>query len=63
MRNVCVRDAPCWDQNSERVKCVECKLLLCARPRTDRWNAYTKRDIENLNEYLSIINFRGDLVI
>ena len=32
-------------QNPERVKCVEYKLLLCARPRTERWNAYTKRDI------------------
>ena len=28
MRNVCVRDAPCWDQNSERVKCFEYKILL-----------------------------------
>ena len=26
-------------QNSERVKCVEYKLLLSARPRTERWNA------------------------
>ena len=34
-----------------------------ARARTERWNAYTKRDIENPNEYLSIINFMGDDVI
>ena len=26
MRNICVRDAPCWDQNSERVKFFEYKL-------------------------------------
>ena len=50
-------------QNSERVKCVEYKLLLCVRPRTERWNAYTKRDIENPNEYLRIINFRTDHTI
>ena len=29
----------------------------------NRETAYTKRDIENPNEYLSIINFRGDHVI
>ena len=28
MRNICVRDAPFWDQNSERVKCFEYKLQL-----------------------------------
>ena len=28
MSNICVRVAPCWDQNSERVKCVEYNLLL-----------------------------------
>ena len=60
MRNVCVRDALCGDQNSERVKCFEYKLLLrtrfrlecktatgSARERTRAANAYTKRGIEN----------------
>ena len=60
MRNIGVRDAPCWDQNSECVKCVEYKLLLLtcfrfecktvsasARARTREVNAYTKRGIEN----------------
>ena len=37
MPNICVRDAPCWDQNSERVKCFEYKLLLpaCARKNSE----------------------------
>ena len=60
MRNIGVRDAPCWDQNSERVKCFDYKLLLrtcirfecktatdSARVRTRAANAYTKRGIEN----------------
>ena len=60
MRNICVRDAPCWDQNSERVKCfkyklwlrtcfrVECKIATAsARARTRAANAYTKRAIKN----------------
>ena len=33
MRNICVRDAPCWDPKlRERVKCVEYKLLLSSVP-------------------------------
>ena len=46
MRDICVRDAPCWDQNSERVKCVEYKLLLSSVPEQNDENVYAKRDIE-----------------
>ena len=28
MRNICVRDSPCWDQNSERVFTSSAKLQL-----------------------------------
>ena len=48
--------------NCERVFASSAKCNT-ARTRTERWNAHTKRDIENPNEYLSIINFRGDHVI
>ena len=54
------RIVPCWDQNTERVKCFEYKLLLrtcfrfeCktatefARVLTRAANAYTKRGIKN----------------
>ena len=50
-------------QNSERVKCVEYKLLLPSVPEQNGENAYTKRDIENPNEHPSKINFRGEHVI
>ena len=60
MCNICIRDAPFWDQTFERVKCFEYKLLLRTcfhfesntvtdfeRARTRAANAYTKRGIEN----------------
>ena len=48
MRNICVDDAPFWDQNSERVKCFECKTATdSARAVTGAANAYKRRVIEN----------------
>ena len=48
MRNICVRDAPCWDQTPRTCFRVECKTAFAsARARTQVTNAYTKRDIEN----------------
>ena len=50
-------------QNSERIKCVEYKLLLPPGREQNDENAYTKRNIKNPNEYLSKINCRVDHVI
>ena len=60
MRNICVRDTPCWDKLRERVKCFEYKLQLrtcsrfecktatgSARAQTRAANAYTRCGIEN----------------
>ena len=42
---------------------LQVQTVTAVRARTERWNAYTKRDNWNPNEYPSIINFRGDHVI
>ena len=42
---------------------VRVQTVTAVRVGTERLNAYTKRDIENPDEYLSLINFRGNHVI
>ena len=67
MRNIVVRDAPCWDPNVLNASCKNCYYHPCANktsvPEQNDEKCLYKRDIENPNEYLSVINFRGDHVI
>ena len=61
MRNITVRGASCWDPNVLNASSTNCNSLP-VREQNDEM-VIEKRDIENPNEYLGIINFGDDHII